>query len=247
MSTKFGTFEKPDWEAIYTIATNQLNDAMKTISLIRSPLELNLENPTPFVETPEKGYTAKAKITLNINGVQKDIPIIAFRPGDGTGDESLVSVQTTKIPDQYFHAEKTWRVLPRSKMSLRGEIMFPLGTYQENTAVNLQNLEILTLANEEVTFARELGFTQHGYEQRLKDKDAVAKYSIYPENHTMFTGHKLYMTTGYDWLGQKVLDPHAIYSSIDNPKSIQVAAFLSILQNNEAPEFLNFVRQLTSR
>ena len=186
--------------------------------------QVTFGNVPPFVDTPQKPYTAKTITAVRYRGQQVgDMHIIVFSPDDGTGDANTYGLDSLVIPSDLRFAENPERVIPRSKAGMVCEGFFPMFSIRENgTSAMFSNaLEMLTVddaANpKSVARGWRLGLSDIEYAQALAGRVTAAR---------------VYCTTWHDRRGKRFGDPHAIHYDPNIGGVMQVAGFLALQGGN---------------
>lgn len=190
-------------------------------------------NPTEAVNlelTPEKPNSARSKTIVKdyVGDPVGELFVIAFKPQDGTGDESTFNLDQVDFNPGYPRAAKT---IPRSKSATHTEVFLPILSHKvedRHVGPNLfyAILDLLGIdegkAKPRVTKLGEIG------DRRLAG--SIGAHAVY--------------TTGFR-NGERFGDPHAIFNS--NPDIIVVGGFLAVTQevvNKKGPGMLDSLASL---
>lgn len=177
--------------------------------------------------TEKKPYTAKTDIpVMRGDETVGNLVTLVFFPGDGTGSDITYQIKDLNIPLDLRFGDKQERVLPRKK-EIYCEGCLPFYSFDANLkkgysfapfAISLDELTVkIDPGNKDslkIVPAYKLGVRNGNFKAIL--------------NGNLAAEPVIYFTTGYDENGNRFGDPHAIHYSINDPKAIQVAGFLSI-------------------
>jgi hypothetical protein len=194
-------------------------------------------NVDGFVLTPDKPNTARTVFPVKYAGHDiGDMYVIAFSPGDGTGDESAFKLGSLELPEELVYDKFPAKVLPRKKDGILYEICFPIATVIDEKAVRFAvSLDELTVdcANDPKTVVKafELGLSQEQYHKAIKAGNDL--------------GPKLFLTTGHK-NGLRFGDPHAIHYGVKE-KGIQIAGFLAIKEEEKAKHLGKVLTEIIER
>lgn len=152
------------------------------------------------------------------------LTVIAFAPGDGTGDTGtypLHSIDTAEFP----HKSK---IIPRSKVAVHTEghlaiATWPIDEPQAYPALFAGNQLLLGLHRQRVITEGGLGQHRTHFQALLAGGELGVPTATY--------------TVGYDREGERYADPHSVYNP--HPEALQVCGFLAI-----APEAAELHQQL---
>lgn len=191
----------------------------------------------------DKAYTTRSDSDVTFLGrTAGKLVVIAFAPGEGTGDESLHTLDT--IEGDHYPRKRA--VLPRSKAAVDTEVLLPLVSFDlgaESGRPNVLggNFDLLVFDHlaRTVVKAAELGHTR----QDLFDADpgdtltvaaslTTGRLGEIDQDNTSLYGHRN---------GERFGDPHAIYNP--HPQLVQVAGFIATTPEN-ATEFNAVFRHL---
>ncbi|MBR9676519.1 hypothetical protein GOV04_00065 [Candidatus Woesearchaeota archaeon] len=188
----------------------------------------DLQNIEPFKQIPGKPYTARMSIPATYHGHDAgELVVVAFRPGDGTGDDSVFRPGQLIIPKHYRHKENPQRVFPRKKGGLRAELFFPLFSLYPNGAPFLGGVSLEELVVDDpqnpmsLVKGWDLGLPSENY------ADSVLGHVLIDSmpDIELTTGH-----VDHSPVGGRFGDPHAIYFGAP-VEMTQVAGFLAIPEN----------------
>lgn len=189
----------------------------------KAGFDVEFEGFPRIKESPEKGYSARTDVPLIHKGYRSNLVVIAFRPGDGTGNGSSYSLNDLVVPDNYNLDCGVGRILPRKKGGVLIEAFLPLfSVYNENVLRGVVSLEELTVVDEygdlKLDKAWDLGCEQ----QRFRSHISLS-----------YSGECcVYLTTGYRANGKRFGDPHSVFYGIDH-KALQVAGFIGVKDEND--------------
>jgi hypothetical protein len=157
--------------------------------------------------TPDKPNSARSvtDVTFMTEKIGS-LYVIAFKPGDGTGDESAHKLASLRVDRPY---PRSTLIVPRSKAGVHSEVNLTIVRHSiEDVHAEPEKFagtfDLLGLDIERVTKIGELGHL------------ATEKYPIPVAT----------LTVGYGEDGKRFGDPHAVYNGISD--AIQVCAFLAI-------------------
>lgn len=184
-------------------------------------LRFEVAKACKLIQTPGKANSARSATdvtlidTYNRAQIISKLYVIAFKPGDGTGDTTTYKMGDLDVDGPYPNTE---RVIPRSKKDIRYETHLTVVAHKIDDSHAEPELfkgtfDLLGLKGKTVLKKGELG--QSG-----------EKKAAYP---------KTTFTLGYVD-GQRFGDPHAVYSAI--PDSLQVCAFIALTEEMDAKLFL---------
>lgn len=169
-------------------------------------LKFDSEGARHLVLTPEKSNSARSKTPVEYQGDQVgDLYVIAFKPGDGTGDESSRKLADLVVDPPY---PRLPRVVPRNKTGVHTEAHLALVAHNVDDVhaepvLFAGSLDELGLRGNRVLKSGELG---HSYES--DDLNPLTTFTV-----------------GYLESMRRFGDPHAIYNT---SSQIIVCAFLAI-------------------
>jgi len=167
--------------------------------------------------TPTKSNSARTIIPVTYSDVSVgELCVIAFVKGDGTGDSKTYQLKNLIIPSEFYHSEKSERVIPRAKTGIFCECCLPLFsiTPQERAVMFAASLEELSLSGNKVTPLFKIGQTDEDY-----SKSILGEMSCNPQ---------MYLTIGESPEGKRVGDPHSIYYKRSTEDALQVVGFLGV-------------------
>ncbi len=172
-------------------------------------LMFDVDQAAVLEPTPEKSNSARSVTEARHRGeAVGKLAVIAFKPGDGSGDESAYKLKDLAVSEPY---PRTSRVVPRIKASFHNEGHLTVVTNKiddPNAVPELfaGTLDLLGRRDGVVVKIGELG--------QKRDTQAA------------FLAPRTTFTVGYDEDGKRFGDPHAVFSSM--PDVLQVGAFLAI-------------------
>ncbi len=178
--------------------------------------------------TPEKPNSARSETDFEYRGsVVGKLFVIAFAPGDGTGDESaygLDNLMTDGLPQQP-------KIVPRSKAKVHSEGHLAIVSHETDTD-RIDPLmfagSLALLGIEEVT-----GDTRDEVIEIARIGQPLDQFRdlAWGINPSAYVGMRptVTFTTGYDKAGERFGDPHAVYNDTD---ILQIAAFLSVREEH---------------
>src|SRR3989344_4550709 len=178
-------------------------------SVSNGDLMFDARNAAQLTPTPDKPNSARSEsaVLYKGKGIGK-LYVIAFKPGDGSGDESGNKLEDLEVDPPY---PRTTRVVPRNKTGVDSEGHLTILTHKIDDAHPDPELyegrfDLLGLEGKTIKKNGELG----------------QKSEIKLENmHPLTT-----LTVGTGQNCERFGDPHAVYSS--RPETLQVCAFLAI-------------------
>lgn len=171
-------------------------------------LSFDIVPASNLVLTPEKPNSARSATTANFKGnAVGTLYVIAFKPGDGTGDENTYQLQNLEVAEDY---PRDARIVPRSKAGVHSESHLTVVTHTIEDAhaepvIFGGSFDLLGLKGQKVVKIGTLG----------QIDDGVA----FPKPMATYT-------TGYKDRVERFADPHSVFSLL--PDRIQVCAFLAI-------------------
>lgn len=179
--------------------------------------------------TPEKSNSARSVSAVSYLGQEiGDMYVIAFKPGDGTGDESAHKLDDLVISGRYPRAAK---IVPRAKTGIHSEVHMNLVTQKISDAHSEPELFNGT-------------YDLVGLKRNLVERIGIlgVETPVVPSDErqpaaTLTVGYQ----SGGDTMTERFGDPHAIYSSA--PETIQVCAFLAV-KNEVHAAFPGVLRRL---
>ncbi len=195
----------------------------------------SFQEPGSLKLMPNKAYTAIAEVEVRYKDNRKAgmLYVVAFAPGDGTGNTNTYKHNQIHIPFFYEYVNKKDGLVPRSKTTPTKtieEYFFPFFTvFRDEVYDDGVCLDELTLYNKadklpSVSRGAHLGMeSRHLFEALMQGHDLVDP----PKPKIQYTvGQKN---------GTRLGDPHSIFYNNLNapPKSIQVAGFLAIKDPND--------------
>lgn len=181
-------------------------------------LGLGAEKATQLELTPDKPNSARSQSTACWHGREiGKLNTIAFKPGDGTGDQSTFQLDEVSIARPY---PMQARVLPRSKAGVDSEVHLTLLRQQIDNVHAEPEMYLGTLDL--------LGFYDD-VARRGRIIEKVGELGTSRETDPALAGPTATYTVGYRQRGRERVrfgDPHAVYNSL--PGYLQVCAFLAI-------------------
>lgn len=199
-----------------------IRNALQTYSdVTEGRLQFDLENAGALERTPDKPNSARSRTIASYADEQiGDFYVIAFQPGDGTGDENSLKLADYHVDAPYPLLPK---IVPRRKTGIHSEALFPLVSY----SMEQPNAEPVLFAG---------GYDLLGLRGNIIGCLAVIGQS--PTGASFIDGPKPTFTVGYyAHSNERFGDPHAIYSRREG--IVQVCGFLAVsdeLQARSAPQ-----------
>ncbi len=187
-------------------------------------LSFELDAASRLQLTPDKPNAARSATTVHYLGeALGTLFVIAFRPGDGTGDESTYSLSNLNTGSHPVSA----KVVPRSKHAVHTEAYLPLVSF----AVDQPNADAVLYAGNQAKISvvglRLVSLGDIGQPREKFQESMGGRRKAFPN----FT-----LTTNYLESGDRVGDPHAIYNN--HPEFMQICGFLALSQKDANPERL---------
>lgn len=179
-------------------------------------LEFDLETAGILTATPDKPNSARSRSAVHFKRKNiGDLYVIAFKPGDGTGDEKTHSLEGLITP---AGLPKEAKIVPRSKAGIAEEAHLALFRHRlEDVHADPElfggTFDLISLAGNLIYKAGELG---HPIEVAESEMTPTTTYTVGTRAHN----------TQIDWAGERFGDPHAVYSPHEG--LLQVAGFLAI-------------------
>ncbi len=170
-------------------------------------LTLDRAAASQLTPTPDKPNSARSATPVLYDGEKVgDLYVIAFKPGDGTGDEKTFSLGALQVAAGLPRKPK---VVPRAKAA-HSEAMLTLLTHPIDIdgihpTLFAGRFELLSLDGDLVRPFGRLGWLGAAGERPMPTST---------------------FTVGYDTEGKRFGDPHAIFSSL--PDAVQVCAFFAV-------------------
>src|SRR3989344_5034398 len=180
--------------------------ALRAYQEFSDGLEFDSDSASHLVLTPDKTNSARSKTSVVYLGDKVgDLYVIAFKPGDGTGDESSRRIADLVVDHPY---PRFPRVVPRDKRGIHTEAHLAIVAHKVDDVhaepkLYAGSLDELGLRGNRVVKIAELGHD-------LSEEDLTPLSTL---------------TTGYLESMQRFGDPHAIYNALGQ---IVVCAFLAI-------------------
>lgn len=174
-------------------------------------LDFDADMASQLQATPEKSNSARSVSPVKYLGHPiGDMYVIAFKPEDGTGDESAYALEDLVISGNYTRDPK---LVPRAKTGVHSEAHMNLLT--QRIADPHADPELFKgtydLVGLKGNLAKRIGIL--GVDLEASEAAPVA---------TLTVGYR----SGGEDLVERFGDPHAVYSSV--PDTIQICAFLAI-------------------
>jgi hypothetical protein len=194
----------------------------------------DLEGAVKLQRTPrsEKPNSARSATPVrHLGEVAGQLYVIVFAPGDGTGDENTHSLDTMYTGRYPYHS----KVVPRDKGAAHSEMHLTLASF----GIDNPNADpVLFAGNQQLLGLRGRNIVQLGV---LGQPTASFQSAMAGEYHPDATTT---LTVGYDALGGRFGDPHAVYNA--HPEMLQVCGFIAL-----TPEAANrhevMLRQMQAR
>ncbi len=220
--------------------TDLVNEMLPGYTAVEQGLEFG--PVSPFVLTPDKPNTARTIVAVSYNGIAVGgLVVIAFRPGDGTGDESTYKIGQLAVHEGYRGADLQ-KILPGAKKGIIAEGFFPLFTIAQSSLLppedrhELPNDRIMRYA----VALDELVVDSSGGQPVIRKGFMLGSDSIAFRHNGV---PAISLTTGYLANGERFGDPHSIHYKKSDKKNyfwdmvqIQVCGFLAI-KEKENPLF----------
>lgn len=176
-------------------------------------LQLDENQASQLALTPDKPNSARSATDFRFQGETiGKLFVIAFKPGDGSGDESGYKLKDLTVDTPYA---RTTRVVPRNKTGTNSEghltvVRHKIEDPNADPELFAGTFDLLELDGRIIRKIGELGQAQTVSIEDLKPLT------------TLTVGHR----TSNDGTTERFGDPHAVYSSV--PDAVQVCAFLGI-------------------
>ncbi len=183
--------------------------------------------------TPDKPNSARSSIAVrHLGEVAGTLYVIAFAPGDGTGDESafkLADIDTGSRPHET-------KVVPRSKATTHSEVHLTIASKEielpnEHPKLHGGGLEVLGLEETEgalkLVRVAEVGESQFSLNTRV---EAIAsgrrsRFANIQPRASLTVGY--YGANSNNGVGgERFADPHAVYNPSET--TVQVCGFIAI-------------------
>jgi len=209
------------------ISLDVLNKSLSSVKMALNKYEeitnrlLGFDGLSFFEQYDNKGYFAKAITDVDFydSNIGK-MHIVAFKPEDGTGDESTFRVTDILTPERLDYNENPFKIIPRSKYGVLYELFFPLlclDQYGEDRFAVC--LEELTVIDNKIVSLGNIGISQSEFRQAIN-----SGLEIMPH---------IGMTTA-SVRPYEFGDPHAIHYdprvlNVDK-EYVQIAGFLSFTE-----------------
>lgn len=186
-----------------------IQEALKQYEAVsEGRLAFDIEDAATLTPTPDKPNSARSATDAKFKGeTVGKLFVIAFKPEDGTGDES--GYKLDDLADE--SGKHTVKRVPRNKTGVHSEGHLTVLTKQleepnKDPELFAGTFDLLGLDGKTIRKIGELG-----------QKTTVTTEELEP-----FTT----LTVGYKQDGERFGDPHAVYSPL--PETLQVCAFLAI-------------------
>lgn len=193
---------------------------------------------------PDKPNTARSKTTFRHMGeVTGTLIVIAFAPGDGTGDEKT-SYRLEDLDTSKFSGAVDSGIVPRTKKGTHSEAHLTIATKvidRPNRDVDMfaGNLDVIGIRGEsELIKIAEVG-QKARYFSRIFRSTVEERGSVSPAA-TLTVGHKGAIDSDDIW-GERFGDPHAIYNPWE--EYVQICGFVAIANDN-AENYLKVLKLL---
>ena len=176
-------------------------------------LKFDEDQAAQLVPTPDKPNSARSATDFRYWGETiGKLFVIAFKPDDGSGDESGYKLDDLVIDSAY---PRTTRVVPRDKTGTNSEghltiVRHKIEDPHADPELFAGTFDLLGLDGRTIRKIGELG-----------QLSTVSVAGLKPLT-TLTVGHR----TGADGRPERFGDPHAVYSSA--PDAVQVCAFMGI-------------------
>ncbi len=191
--------------------------------------------------TPDKPNSARSTTEFkHLGEVAGKLFIIAFAPGDGTGEESP-SLKLRHLNTEPYPA--LGKIVPRFKFGIASEVHFPVATARIDSPSsdmfeNTGNLELLGLPTDGNPFGDRIGrIGQLG--QWEEDFRRIIEGEVDCPTYPMATQTLWYETV--NGATERMGEPHAVYNGHEDV--VQVCGFMAIL-DEMASEHASFARDL---
>lgn len=160
----------------------------------------------------DKPYSARSQSPVKFDGEQfADLYVIAFEPGDGTGNDNDYQLNKFSVEFGYPRASK---IVPRRKLGIHSELWLPLAmAAAENPSDDI------------IAGQGELELMGVNILQRVIQR--FAHLSSQPQlGHNLEDVNSVYTVGYYNSSNRRFGDPHAVYNAI--PDRVQVCGFLAL-------------------
>jgi hypothetical protein len=197
-------------------------------------LAFDLDVAGSLVATPEKPNSARSQSSVKYKGKTiGDLFVIAFKPGDGTGDEKTYSLDDLAAPVGYPRHAK---IVPRSKAGTAEEAHMALLAHKiDDIHAEAEffsgSYDLISLNGNVIYKAGELG---HPVDIDTDVMTPIATYTVGSRPASGLGGKT----------SERFGDPHAIYNP--HKETLQVAGFLAISDElfKSHPEVLRSLRPI---
>ncbi|RJQ16769.1 hypothetical protein C4573_01760 [Candidatus Woesearchaeota archaeon] len=189
----------------------------KALSAYEATTGMKFQDFPDLTLTPDKPNSARTIIPVTYGTAKVgELYAIVFAKGDGTGDSKSYQLENLLIPEEFRHAEKPERVIPRAKTGVIAEGCFPFFslTPEGYTAMFAASLDELGIQDNAIVPLWKLGLNDADYAKALRDERRV-----HPQ---------IYLTVGDSLQGTPIGDPHAVYYNRSTEDALQVVGFLGI-------------------
>lgn len=197
-------------------------------------VRFELDEASRLESTPDKPNAARSVTTIRYLGeAVATMYVIAFRPGDGTGDETTYQLNTLDTGEYPVRTS----VVPRSKTPVHTEAYVPLTSLiidQPNADPVLYagNQARIGVYGQKLVALGDIGQTREEFQASMGGRRKI----ILP---------RVSLTTGLQESGERFGDPHAIYNN--HPEYLQVCGFFALLQSDATPRRLQQFNSLLSK
>jgi hypothetical protein len=211
-----------------------LHDALAAYQeLGEGRFRLNLDEAVRLALTPDKPNSARSATAVTTGESDEELAklyVIAFKPGDATGDESGRSLHSLTVASPYPVEPK---IVPRNKTGIHHEVLLTLlcqslASPQADPEPFAGTFHMLGIERALVKKVGELG---HPLDRPAGAHSPLATYTV-GQRRARGQGRKI----------ERFGDPHAVYSAV--PDALQICAFLAISHDVqvEYPDLLSGLR-----
>ena len=189
-------------------------------------IAFDINTAEALVLTPDKPNAARSVSEVrHLGKTAGKLFVIVFVPGDGTGDESSVHLQSL---DTRGYPRST-KVLPQGKQAAHSEVHLTIASLSTagdtaKPALFAGNQHLVGQLGNALTKLGEVGQSVSAFQWALAGEEA--------------TGPAVTYTTGYREDGRRFGDPHALYNP--HPAAIQVCGFIAVTPDMAAEHAVMF-------
>lgn len=196
--------------------------------------EFDLSGEIEMCPTPDKPNSARFNVPLLEHGIMvATAHVIAFAPGDATGDQSSHKVSDVDFGDYL----PSLALLPRSKTDKAAEVHLTLASFAIDSSPD------------PVYYAGSLDLLSLGPVQTDSQKPRLQRIGTLGQppgslqtimaDPQLLAGPNATLTCGNDRYGRRFGDPHSVVSTTAN--TVQVCAFIGLDKNNPGDVNSNIV------